>query len=422
MVIEGVGLPFQEAIDYFRQKVNLPTDRWDDLRHGAHVRAFSVAGVTRDDILTTFRREIDRALTEGGDLDQFRKVFDAVVDSTGWDFRARGSTDEARRAWRSRVIFQTNMRTAYMAGRFSQLRDPDMLRLRPYWRYRHGDSRRPRPLHLAWDGLVLRADDPWWEVHFPPNGWGCSCDVEAIGPRQLARMGRTGPDAAPQDGTWTGRDPRTGEAETRHLGVDRGWEYNVGQSWVDGLVPRELAAPLEPGPSEPNSGLQPLPIEPVAAPELPGDMTDEEYVAAFLRAFGAEEKPAVWRDRSGGVLTIDRSLFEARDREGRLLGTKANKRGRGAQLLRLADAIQDPDEIWAWWEADENGRLQLGRSYLKRIDVPKEGVMLTVFRWVRNAWQGITTYPARENRGDKNRKGALLYKKKEAGPSGRSLP
>ncbi len=120
MAIDGVGLPFPEAIDLFGAKVNLPTQRWDDLRHGAHVRAFSVAGVMRDDMLADFRAAIDRAIREGTGFEDFRATFDRIVDATGWQFNARGATEEERRAWRARVIYSTNMRTAYMAAATSR--------------------------------------------------------------------------------------------------------------------------------------------------------------------------------------------------------------------------------------------------------------------------------------------------------------
>jgi len=37
-----------------------------------------------------------------------------------------------------------------------------------------GDDR-VRPQHRAWDNITLPADHPWWQTHYPPNGWACRC-------------------------------------------------------------------------------------------------------------------------------------------------------------------------------------------------------------------------------------------------------
>jgi len=120
MAVEANALPFAEAIDFLKGKVNLPTQKWDDLRHAAHVRAFSVAGVVRDDMLADFRMAMAKAREKGTGLAEFRKDFDAIVDRTGWQFNARGGTMEERRAWRARIIYKTNMRTSYMAGQIGR--------------------------------------------------------------------------------------------------------------------------------------------------------------------------------------------------------------------------------------------------------------------------------------------------------------
>jgi SPP1 gp7 family putative phage head morphogenesis protein len=39
-----------------------------------------------------------------------------------------------------------------------------------------GDDR-VRPAHAALDGTIKPADDPFWDTHFPPNGWRCRCTV-----------------------------------------------------------------------------------------------------------------------------------------------------------------------------------------------------------------------------------------------------
>jgi uncharacterized protein with gpF-like domain len=161
------NLPFDEAIDFFQKKINVPTLKWDDLWKGEHAKGFMVAGAYKDDLLGDFRDAVDKAISQGTTLADFRKDFDAIVQRYGWSYH--GS-----RNWRSELIYSTNIRTAYAAGRYQQQMDPDVLAQRPYWLYKHGDSRVPRPEHLAWDGLVLPADDPWWNTHYPPNGWGCT--------------------------------------------------------------------------------------------------------------------------------------------------------------------------------------------------------------------------------------------------------
>lgn len=225
------SLPFAEQIAFFRGKLNLPTDAWTDILHEMHDHAFVVAGANRLDMVADFRDAIDRAITSGETLEQFRKRFDMIVEKYGWDY-------VGGRNWRSRVIYETNLRQSYNAGRYAQLQA--LRSTRPYWRYRHADGEKyPRPLHQAWNGLVLSADDPWWDAHFPANGWGCKCYVEALNGRDLAKLGKDGPDAAPpvdmQHVTIgkNGPTPRTIEVPA---GVDPGFGYTPGKSAFEQLV------------------------------------------------------------------------------------------------------------------------------------------------------------------------------------------
>ena len=216
------SLPFKEAIEFFRGKLNIPTARWNDLWKSMHDRGFMVAGAMKDDILDDFRTAVDKAISEGTTLAEFRKDFDNIVEKHGLGYNGG-------RNWRSRVIYETNVRTAYASGRYKQMTDPDLAKMRPYWEYRHGDSRNPRELHLSWDGKVLRADDPWWNTHYPPNGWGCKCKVFALNARDVKRLEKSGPDKAPDDGTYEWTDKKTGETHTIPKGIDPGWDYNVGK-------------------------------------------------------------------------------------------------------------------------------------------------------------------------------------------------
>ncbi len=240
----GFDLPFKEQSEFLRNKIDLPTDSWQDVRHGAHDKAFVVAGATKADLLADLHAAVQKAIDDGTTLETFRKDFRAIVAKHGWvDFTGSGTPGGF--AWRTRVIYETNLRTSYAAGRLAQLTEPDFLLERPYWRYIHADGvLHPRPLHLAWNGKVIPAADPWWRTHYPPNGWGCKCRVHAISADQLGKYGKEFPDLAPDDGetTWTDNQ---GNEHTVPRGIDPGWGYMPGantakdlQAFVDAKVPR----------------------------------------------------------------------------------------------------------------------------------------------------------------------------------------
>ena len=210
------SLPFTEQIQFFGAKVNVGTERWADLWRDAHDTGFMVAGANQANLLDDLRGAVRAATDDGETLAQFRKRFGGIVEKHGWDYKG---TFE----WRSRVIYETNLRVSHAAGRYRQMRE--IAWRRPWWRYRHSDSvTHPRPLHLAWNGLVLRYDDPWWDTHYGPNGWGCQCWVEALSDRDLERHGIE-PGTAPDDGSriWvdkaTGRSPHRPERHRPRVGL-----------------------------------------------------------------------------------------------------------------------------------------------------------------------------------------------------------
>ncbi|SDY55258.1 phage minor head protein [Citreimonas salinaria] len=210
--------PFAEQVAAFRLRLGnlLPTSTWRDVWKAQHDRAFMVAGATKADLLADLARAVDKAISEGTTLEEFRRDFREIVERRGW----HGWTGEGTvkgEAWRTKVIYETNMRTSYMAGRWAQLQ------LFPIWIYRHGGSVEPRLHHLAWDGLILPREHPFWQTHFPPNGWGCSCFV--IGARNPTAAVRRGgkPEVELQDG-WDVLDRKTGEPP----GIGKGWGYAPG--------------------------------------------------------------------------------------------------------------------------------------------------------------------------------------------------
>jgi SPP1 gp7 family putative phage head morphogenesis protein len=219
-------LPFSEQVAFFRGKLGnlVATKRWDDIQRAAHDTSFMVAGAEKADLLADLAMAVDRIHAEGKGIEAFRKDFRAIVQKHGWhDYT--GASTLAGRKWRTRVIYQTNMATSYAAARVAQLRERGF----KYWIYRHNDSvSHPRPLHQAWNGITLPADDPWWQTHGTPNGWGCRCYL--LGARSARGAKRLGgkPDKK-LNPDWNKIDPKTGTP----VGIDKGWDYLPGDTVSD---------------------------------------------------------------------------------------------------------------------------------------------------------------------------------------------
>jgi uncharacterized protein with gpF-like domain len=233
-------LPFAEQEAFFKNKLNIPTARWDDLWKAQHSKGFMVAGAYKAELLADFRDAVEKAINEGSTLEDFRKDFDSTVEKNGWNYNGN-------RNWRSALIYSTNISTSYAAGRWAQLTDPEQLQVLPYLTYKHGDSRVPRPAHLAWDGITLPADDPWWQTHYAPNGWGCTCRVYGSTRSEYVKAQKKGLGEAPPSPI----DEKTGEP----AGIDKGWGYNVGEAAatqthkiLEGVIsrlPKDIARKLQ---------------------------------------------------------------------------------------------------------------------------------------------------------------------------------
>lgn len=212
-----------EALAHFRQKLDLPTEYFDQVLGQAHAKGFTVAGATRAELVGDLRAAVDAAIEGGESIGAFRKRFDTIVAEHGWSYKGR-------RGWRSRVIYDTNRRTASMAGRWAQIQRTKARR--PYLQYLTVGDSRVRPEHAAWNGTVLPADDEWWATHYPPNGWGCRCTIRTLSDRDLERRGLE-VDQSPSVELEERVNTTSGEIYGDYpKGIDTGWAYNVGQAWL----------------------------------------------------------------------------------------------------------------------------------------------------------------------------------------------
>jgi len=217
------SVPSKAAIANLRDKIDIPTKRWDELLGAVNAQAFTVAGATQVSLLGDLHSAVNAAIQNGESIGSFRKRFDNVVALHGWEYKGK-------RGWRTRVIYDNNLRSAQMAGRWQQLQQTK--KNRPYLIYNTVNDNRVRDEHRQWHHLVLKVDDVFWDTHYPPNGWGCRCSVRTANARQLERQGLK-LDSPPSIETSERINAATGEIYGNvPKGIDTGWDFNVGKAWL----------------------------------------------------------------------------------------------------------------------------------------------------------------------------------------------
>lgn len=169
-------MTFEEAVDYFKERVPVTPEQFSRLARQYRGLAFTVSGYTSAQILNRFYEEILAALEDGNTLSEFRANMNEFLKNEGYEGLEPLQADN---------IFRTNIQTAYNVGHYEQMTDPDMLQLRPYWVYRTVGDEHVRDSHAAMDGKVYPADDPIWDTWFPPNGFRCRCTVSSLSERQV---------------------------------------------------------------------------------------------------------------------------------------------------------------------------------------------------------------------------------------------
>ncbi|WP_273454971.1 phage head morphogenesis protein [Nevskia ramosa] len=224
------SLPFKEQIAFFRQKLNLPTESYADIQGAQHDQAFVVAGAMKADLLTDLRTSVDRVVADGIGFEAFKADFRSIAAKHGWAYNGGAN-------WRAQVIYETNLNQSYNAGREAQMADPALRKRRPFGMYKHYASPNERIEHVAWDGMVVPLDDPWWASHSPANGWGCKCKKFMVSQRDVERRGlkvTPGPAIEYEDRV-IGK--RSGNPQTVRVpkGIDPGFQYAPGRRFHPNL-------------------------------------------------------------------------------------------------------------------------------------------------------------------------------------------
>ncbi|MDQ7084430.1 MAG: phage minor head protein [Sulfurovum sp.] len=181
-----------ESIAYLKDKYPELHFDYDELMHEAHHKAFTVAKVTRLDLLSDLQTSLIEAQQKGQSFKSWKANIEGTLKGKGWwgDITVTNpKTGETKDIFvgsrRLKTIYDTNMRTSYAQGRYkSQMQSEG-----EYLRYSAVLDQITRPSHATMHGIVLPKDHIWWEQNYPPNGWHCRCKVQVLSDTDLKRRG-----------------------------------------------------------------------------------------------------------------------------------------------------------------------------------------------------------------------------------------
>ena len=319
----GMDAP-PEVLDYWRSKDLRPGFSHQDVWGQEHAHAMTVAGVTETRVLSEFQAAIDTAITKGTGFEKFRADMQSRLTPLGWWGPREVADPEGR--WKTKVVnfaaparlqitFWSNMRAARAAGQWNRIQRTK--RALPYLLYVRSASERKRPEHLRWVGTILPVDHPFWSTHFPPNGWNCKCSVRQLDqadrddylsrPKSDAEDAISYSDEAPDLGTRTFTNRRTGEVTEVPVGIDPGWDTNPGLSRARTLV-RQLTDQLDTaGPERASRTIAKLWDDGATWPKAIAKMPERVHLPV-----AASERAAAEMSAEGSVVAVASDVLSAK--------------------------------------------------------------------------------------------------------------
>lgn len=181
---------FDEAIEWFLARIVLARGEFDEISAKARRQAFTVSNLSSLRMVDFIFREITASLLGAEGLNDFRKRVLPKLRREWGDGRGRDAAGRRINVGaRIETIYRTNTLSAFNEGRFQQMSQPVVKRLRPYWMYDAIMDSRTSNICRPRDGKVFPADSPWWETNYPPLHYNCRSGVRALTARQANRRG-----------------------------------------------------------------------------------------------------------------------------------------------------------------------------------------------------------------------------------------
>lgn len=400
----------QEAVDYLQGRDQIEqTFSWQDMWQDEHAHRFTVSRLANLDLLQSIQDGITKNVN--GDLSRrdWMKNSQAMLEQAGWwgknevldpDTGEMVTTtfDPAR----LKLIFDTNTRMAYSAGLWQRIERNK--KTHPYIRYITQRDERVRELHKGWHNLTLPVNHPFWQTHFPPNGWRCRCRAVSISQAEydkgLSPLGEALNKVAPKIEYRDWVNKRTGAIERVPVGIDPGFGYNPGMARAANLeqVETQKLAAAAPALSAQYraTGALAAQAETFVARALASRA--EKQVALALAA--VPDAFSALADKIDGVKTAGKQMALDHDSVLHIIDEHGSDleiaRGQipidAADFLLVADALQSPDSVTLGEpHKSKNGAYRLeaimlagGWRYLVVFEVRRLYIVpFTMWKWVK---------------------------------------
>lgn len=378
MVKFSFGMSPDEAIAYLKSKGFKLSFNYDELKGAAHQKAFSVAKVTRADLLNDIHEELLDSMKDGRSFKDFKESIKPKLQKKGWlgiTEVVNPRTGEVKtidvNARRLKTIFETNTRMAYNVARESAM---DELPLSVYRRYVSVLIATTREAHAHMHGIIKHKDDKFWVKNTPLNGWGCKCKKTAYSKKQIEAKGwkiseDTLADVTHEDFTY---DIREGSKLTKLSKIDL------------------------------DESLSSLPQ--ATKNKAYETLSEAALLAAFYEKLGVNQGDT-FIDKVNDPMIIDDSLFTSAS--GHL---KISKKERHLLMDEMIPTITEPDEIYLEWDEKAS---RLVKKMFRYITVNgKKRAMVAIFEYEKDKTQGVSLYLIESAKGVENRRiEKLIYKR-----------
>lgn len=372
-----------EVVDYLKNKGLKLTFNYDELLKEAHDKAFTVAKITRADLLNDIHESLTNAMKSGENFNTWKKNIIPTLKKKGWWGEkeiVNPATGEVKKvvidSRRLKTIYSTNMRVAYQKYRYKQMME---LPLSTFWMYRSALLENTRDSHRKLHGTVLPRDHAFWNTNYPPNDWNCKCTVTAHSKRDLEKRGI-------YDKVVTGK--------VKDI-ASKDWAYNVGKtSNLAGISKLNL-----------DDSLKDLPLISSAKNEALKDMSEAELKDRFYKTLGVKEG-GLFIDKINDPLLIDDNLFKSANGY-----TKIKKQDRHLYLDEIANTISNPDEMYLYYNEEKKILEKKMFRYFKGDGGGKKAIQV-VFQYLKDKTVGVTGYFIKDtSQVESRRYEKLIYKK-----------